>query len=110
MAKNSSKASFLPLLIAAVALVLSIALSMMTRSSAHAFIPHLIGYVLTPIVVALCMGWDAIDQRKKTKEDPWFEKSSKFSLILRVLTGLSFVAAYPHIVGIATDIAEKLAA
>jgi predicted neutral ceramidase superfamily lipid hydrolase len=108
--KNSSKASFLPLLIAAIALVVSVALIVLTKNSAHALLPHLIGYVLTPLVVALCMGWDAIDQRKKTKEDPWFEKSPQFSLILRVLTGLSFVAAYPHIVGIATDLAEKFAA
>lgn len=71
--------------------------------------PHLIGYLLTPLVVALCMGWDAIDQRTKTKDDPWFEKSTTYSLILRILTGVSFIFAFPHIIAMAKDIAEKLA-
>lgn len=109
MAKNSSKASFIPLLVAGIAIVLSIAITFVTRNQAHAFLLHLIGYFLTPLVVALAMGWDAIDQRKKTGEDAWFEKNTKFSLILRILTGLSFVIALPHISSMAKDIAEKLA-
>jgi len=109
MAKNSSKASFIPLLVAAIAIVLSVAITFLTRNQAHAFLMHLIGYVLTPLVVALSMGWDAIDQRKKTGADAWFEKNMKFSLILRILTGLSFLIALPHISSMAKDIAEKFA-
>ena len=109
MAKNSSKASFIPLLVAVIAIVLSIAIAILTRNQAHAFLFHIIGYVLTPLVVALAMGWDAIDQRKKTGADAWFEKNTKFSLILRILTGLSFLIALPHISSMAKDIAEKLA-
>ena len=109
MAKNSSKASFIPLLVASIAIVISIVITFLTRNQAHAFLMHLIGYVLTPLVVALSMGWDAIDQRKKTGADAWFEKNTKFSLILRILTGLSFVMALPHINSMAKDIAEKLA-
>ena len=109
MAKNSSKASFIPLLVASIAIVISIVITFLTRNQAHAFLMHLIGYALTPLVVALSMGWDAIDQRKKTGADAWFEKNTKFSLILRTLTGLSFVIALPHINSMAKDIAEKLA-
>jgi hypothetical protein len=55
------------------------------------------------------MGLDSIYQRKKTGSDAWFEKNLKYSLILRVLTGLSFLIALPHITSMAKDIAEILA-
>jgi hypothetical protein len=109
MAKNSSKASFIPLLVATIAIVISVVITVLTRNQADAFLMHLIGYVLTPLVVALSMGWDAIDQRKKTGADAWFEKNTKFSLMLRILTGLSLLIALPHISSMAKDIAEVLA-
>lgn len=109
MAKKSSKASYLSLLIAGIALITSVVLTLVTRQTAHAFLLHLIGYLLTPLVVALCMGWDSINQRKKTKDDPWFEKNPKLSFVLRLLTGVSFIVAFPHISAMAKDIAEKWA-
>jgi len=109
VAKKSSKASFLPTLVALIAICISLGISVLTRNQAHAFGLHLVGYVLTPLVVALAMGLDSIDQRKKTGSDAWFEKNTKFSLILRILTGLSFIIALPHIASMAKDIAEKLA-
>jgi hypothetical protein len=109
MASKSSKASFLPLLLGVLSIVVSIGLYVATRSTAHALAIHAIGYLLTPIAVSLCLGWDTIDQRTKTKNDPWFEKNSTYSLILRIITGLSFVVAFPHIISMAKDIAEKLA-
>jgi hypothetical protein len=55
------------------------------------------------------MGWDSIDQRKKTKSNPWFIAKSKYSLILRILTGLSFLVALPHINAIARILSTLLA-
>jgi hypothetical protein len=98
MAKKTSKASFLPLLVAALAISISGAIFFLARSMADAFLLHLIAYVLTPLVVALCLG-----------NDPWFSANTSYSLILRILTGASFIAAFPHIVSMATDIAEILA-
>jgi hypothetical protein len=109
MAKSSSKASILPVIISILALSASIAIYILTRTTAHAFTLHLIGYVLTPLAVALCMGWDTIAQRKGKGSDPWYEKNEKYSLILRGLTAVSFLVAFPHIFAMATDIAEKLA-
>ena len=109
MAKNSSKASFLPVLVAILALVTSIAIYLLTRTVAHAFVMHLIGYVLTPLCVAISMGWDTIAQRKGKGNDQWFEQNATYSRILRVLTGASFLVAFPHIFAMATDIAEKVA-
>ena len=109
MAKQSSKASFLPLLIAALAILVSVAIYFFTRTMANAFLLHLFAYLLTPLAVALCLGWDSIAQRIGKGNDPWFSTNSSYSLILRILTGVSFVVAFPHIVEMATKIAEKFA-
>ena len=109
MAKKSSKASFLPLLVASIAIFISVGIYFFTRTMADAFLLHLFAYLLTPLVVALCLGWDSIAQRIGKGNDPWFSANAKFSLILRILTGVSFIVAIPHIVEMATDIAEKLA-
>ena len=109
MAKQSSKASVLPLLIAIAAFVISIVIYFATRTSADAFLLHLLGYVLTPLVVALCMGWDSIAQRLGVGESPWYEKNPTYSLILRILTAISFLPSFPHIFAMASDIAEKIA-
>ena len=108
MAKQSSKASFLPVIFSIIALLASVGIYIYTRSIAHAFALHLLGYALTPLVVALCMGWDTIAQRKGLGSDPWYEKNPRYSLILRILTAVSFLAAFPHIFAMAVDIAEKL--
>jgi len=109
MAKQSSKASVLPVLIAIAAFVISIAIYFATRTSADAFLLHLLGYVLTPLVVALCMGWDSIVQRRGVGESPWYEKNPTYSLALRILTAISFIPAILHIIVIASDIAEQIA-
>jgi hypothetical protein len=109
MAKQSSKASVLPLLIAVVSIVISIVIYFVTRTSADAFLLHLIGYVLTPLVAALCMGWDSIAQRMGIGASPWYEKNPKYSLILRILTAISFLPSFLHIYVMASDIAEKIA-
>jgi hypothetical protein len=109
MAKQSSKASFLPLLIAALAILVSVAIYFLTRTMANAFLLHLFAYLLTPFMVALCLGWDSIAQRIGKGNDPWFSTNSRYSLILRILTGVSFVVAFPHIREMAIKIAEKFA-
>ncbi len=109
MSKKSSNASILPLLAGVAALVASIAIYSLTRTVAHAFLLHLIAYLLTPLAVAGCMGWDSIAQRVGRRNDQYFTFNNTYSFILRILTGLSFIAALPHIVAIAKDIAEKFA-
>lgn len=109
MSKKSSKASILPLVAGVAALVVSITIYFLTRSVAHAFALHLIAYLLTPLAVAGCLGWDSIAQRIGRGNDQYFTVNNTYPLILRILTALSFVAALPHIVAIAKDIAEMLA-
>jgi archaellum biogenesis protein FlaJ (TadC family) len=109
MSKKSSKASILPLIVGILALLASVGIYFATRTVAHAFVLHLIAYLLTPLAVAGCLGWDSIAQRVGRRNDQYFTFNNSYSLILRILTALSFIAALPHIVAIAKDIAEKFA-
>lgn len=109
MAKKSQKASALPLVGAVIAIAISIGLYILTLHTAHAFALHLIGYILTPLVVALCMAWDSIDQRRKITTQSRFERKKTYTKILRALLIVSFVTSFPHIFAMATDIAEKFA-
>ena len=103
------KASLLPLFLAVALLILSIAVILIAGPSGQNISIYLLGYLATPLAVGLCMGWDSIDQRKKTKSDPWFIAKSKYSLILRILTGFSFLVALPHINAIARILSTLLA-
>ncbi len=106
---GATSASILPLISAVVAIAISILIFIMTAGKSASISEYLIGYFLTPIVVAVCMGWDSVDQRKKVKGNPYFKSKPQLTLILRVLTGLSFIVAFPHIHSIAGIIGEKLA-
>lgn len=103
------KASILPLLIALILILLSSFLSITKYDKSASLKIFLIGYFCTPLAVGLCLGWDSLNQRKKTKNDPWFIPKPKYSLLLRVLTGLSFIFAFPHIHSIARILSEYLA-
>lgn len=103
------KASLLPLILAATLIILSILVTILAGSSGQSLLIYLLGYLATPLAVGLCMGWDSIDQRKKIKSDPWFIAKSKYSLILRILTGISFLAALPHINAIARILSTLIA-
>ena len=108
-AGEPKKASLLPLIFAVILIILSILITLLIGSSGQNLTTYLLGYLFTPLAVGLCMGWDSIDQRKKTKSDPWFIAKSKYSLILRILTGVSFLVALPHINAIARILSTLLA-
>lgn len=69
---------------------------------------HIFGYLLTPIGVVLCLAWDMVSQRQGMHDINFFPKL-KYTKILRILTGASFVIAWFHIEPIAKAIAESLA-
>jgi len=108
MAKKSAKASALPVIVAVLSFLASVLVYVYTKAVAHALVLHLVAYVLTPLVVALCLAWDSIAQRVGRGNDPWFSTNARYPLILRILTGVSFLAAMPHIMSIASDLAEKI--
>jgi hypothetical protein len=103
------KASPIPLVVAAILILTSLAITIATNGKHSGVSIHILGYLATPLAVGICMGWDSIDQRNKTKADPWFIPKSKYSLMLRTLTAISFLAAFPHISEIAKYLSQSLA-
>ena len=69
---------------------------------------HILGYLLTPIGVVLCLAWDMVSQRQGMHDINFFPKL-KYTKILRIFTGVSFVIAWFHIEPIAKAIAESMA-
>ena len=86
-------ASKLPLLVGVVMLLIG------TGSIPLAFfledrLLFVFGYLATPISVLMCVAWDALAQRKGSR-DPWFSLNPRMSLGLRIIAGISlFPAAF----------------
>lgn len=78
------------------------------QSDSRETILHIFGYLLTPIGVVLCLAWDMVNQRQGMHDINFFPKL-KYTKILRILTGISFLVAWFHIEPIAKAIAESLA-
>lgn len=102
---NPRSASVLPVLMAVIATVLSLALAVL----GNAPLQSLTGYFLTPMSVAACLAWDNLSQRRGM-QDVWFSPRPRYSLILRVFIAASFLLAYPHIHELSSLIAERLTA
>lgn len=64
-----------------------------------------VGYLFTPVANFLCVAWDALGQRKGSR-DPWFAVNKKLSLTVRLLAMASIIPALVHIWNIASWIGE----
>lgn len=100
------KATPLPVILATITLLLSIAIQVFQYQLANN-IWYYAGYALTPLVITMILGWDSISQRKGRK-DPWFETKPIYSKILRVLVLAGFIVAVFHIVAIGIQIGEQV--
>jgi hypothetical protein len=78
------------------------------QSDSREIMLHVFGYLLTPIGVVLCLAWDMVSQRQGMHDINFFPKL-KYTKVLRILTGSSFVIAWFHIEPLAKAIAESLA-
>lgn len=100
-------ASKLPLVIAIVAIVASIALTLFAnRLSAWI---NFGGYLLTPFIVIICTGLDSVQQRRRATTDLYFLENRKITSALRGLSFLSLLLSIPHIEAIASSIAAWVA-
>lgn len=52
----------------------------------------LVGYVATPVLVLMAVAWDAMAQRRGSR-DPWFSMNKKYSFALRIIATISFIPA-----------------
>lgn len=100
------KASPLFIILAAVVSVVSLILAILPTKNT---LVAIIGYLLTPFIVMVLMGWDTVSQRKKTSAEAWFIPNPTYSKLLRILAGISLLLALPHINLISLSISAKIA-
>jgi hypothetical protein len=100
------KASVLPLIVALLTLVASIAIQVFQFQLGNN-LWYYIGYLLTPLAITMVLGWDSIAQRSG-RRDPWFEAKPIYSKTIRVLVALGFAVAVLHIVAIGIQIGEQV--
>ena len=106
--EEPEKASAAPLVVGIVALVVSAtleALDYLTISPFTYDIVNVIGYMLTPLVVFMCVAWDASAQRLG-RRSPWFDIRPGYSRTLRILAVLSLAVAVIHILEMARVLGE----
>ena len=100
------KASVLPLILAVLVLLASIGIQVFQYQLANN-VWYYVGYLLTPLLIMMILGWDSIAQRSGRK-DPWFETKPVYSKVLRFLVLAGFVVAVFHIVAIGIQIGEQV--
>jgi len=106
-AEDVEKASAVPVVIAFIALIVSVVLWVLNRHSS--VLLSALGYLLSPFAVIMALGLDNFLQRSRTSKGDWFVANHNFGKILRVLTGIALVLSYPHISGLADHISAWLA-
>lgn len=94
------QASKLPLFGAIFSLIVGIG-SVPMAFVLEARIFFVVGYIATPILVLMCVAWDALSQRSGSR-DPWFSVDKKLSFSIRVLALVSFFPAAVQIWHIAS--------
>ena len=94
-------ASIIPVFIAGGLTIASLAIYLLRFTLGGGLGWHLLGYLLTPILSALVLGWDAVLQRKGRK-DPWFEPKPVYSKAIRFILAAGFVIAIFHILEVGT--------
>lgn len=104
--EGNNRASILPLVIASVLLVASIAIQLLIGILGNS-LWYYVGYVLTPLLVTMCLGWDLLAQRTGRK-NPWYEAKPNYTKLLRYVAIAGFVVAAFHIVQIGILIGEQV--
>ncbi|MFT4229597.1 MAG: hypothetical protein QM602_04835, partial [Microbacterium sp.] len=66
----------------------------------------LLGYLLTPVVVLGCYGWDAVGQRNGLRADRNFVLRPSWSRALQWLTGISIAVGAWHVLNLSVPLAE----
>jgi len=106
--EEPKKASAAPLIVGIVALLVSATLEALDYLAISPFtydIVNVIGYVLTPFVVFMCVAWDAAAQRLG-RRSPWFDIRPGYSQTLRILAVVSLAVAVIHILEMARVLGE----
>jgi FtsH-binding integral membrane protein len=65
-----------------------------------------LGYILTPVVTILALGWDTKSQLSG-QHNPWFVAKPLYSNIIRVFVVLSLIVSALHIIEIGTWLGQQ---
>lgn len=103
--RTASKPSPLPLIVAIVALIASVALAVLFRDS---FPAAIVGYLLTPFVVVGCVGW-ARGRHLNRLPDLWYDgpQGAKQLTMLQITSAVAFLIGFAHMWRIATEVASS---
>ena len=123
-ARGATTATPLPLIIAAIAAVVSLAIAVVVLLTASATVNILgigvplvtadawwlsfIGYVLTPVVVIGCYGWNAIAQRDGLRRNRNFVLRPGYSRALAWVAGLGILLGAWHVLNLSVPLSERL--
>lgn len=120
--RGRATANPLPLVVAVVAVVASVALAVVAATSASA--PVLVlgialplvasgswwlsfaGYLLTPVVVLACYGWNALGQRNGLRAHRDFVLRPGWGTALLWLTGASILIGAWHVLNLSVPLSE----
>jgi len=98
--EEPKKATVFPLLGAVVFLLSSVFIGVLDWQGVSPFTYtnfNLLGYVLTPFLVFMCVAWDAAAQRSG-RRSPWFDVRPGYSKALKALAIAALLVAVYHIV------------
>lgn len=98
--------SKLPIAIALIAAILSL---VSWKFQSKSIFVSALGYVLTPIVILICLGVDNYIQRIRTSRQLYFISDARFGKILRIISIIGLVLSLPHVGSLANAIAAWIA-
>jgi purine-cytosine permease-like protein len=102
------KASALPVILAIVLLTTSVVVWLLDFQGIYPFTYNyfnLVGYLLTPFLVFMCVAWDAAAQRAG-RRSPWFDIRPGYSRALRVIAVIALAVSVPHILEMSRTVGE----
>ena len=102
------KASALPLVLGIILTIASGVLFVLDLQGVYPFTYNyynILGYVLTPFLVFMCLAWDTAAQRAGRRSS-WFDIRPGYSKTLRVLAVIALAVAVPHILEMGRAVGE----
>ncbi|MEV8250648.1 hypothetical protein AB0O87_06965 [Microbacterium sp. NPDC076768] len=120
---TSSRASATPLIVGLAAVVISIGLAVfvvlfasnpvsvffdvpMPLVIAEFWWLSMLGYILTPVIVVACYGWDRIAQRKGQRENSNFVDREGYTKILLGAAAFAILLAVWHVLNLSVPLTE----
>lgn len=103
--QDHKNASIVPLLLVVVVIVASSIIQVFKYELANN-LWFVLGYILTPVLSILALGWDTKSQLAG-QHNPWFVAKPLFTKIIRGMVVLSLIVSAMHIIDIGTWLGQQ---